>query len=117
VISADPEIMALQDMLREVGRLNRKTLTERQLTIVIAVKLCIKAFKINPTASQIAHASGEVPSKALDEDIAELVRLRYLHECEPKPFGKPVITYRLGTAGGSTLRRLVAPDKKDEAHV
>jgi hypothetical protein len=112
VISPDTEIMALQSMLRGLEHIKKKNLTEDHLAIVIAVQFCIKAFKINPTAAQIANAAGLIHGPALDAAILELVRLRYLYECEPKVFsGNPVPTYRLGTTGGAAVRKWAAPAK------
>ena len=105
VASADPEIMALQAMIKGIEHFNSRQLSMRHLKVLMAVELCIRVTKVNPRVTDIATFARLKPED-FESELRELVDKRYLHEIMPK-FGAIVMRYKLGSMGGTFLRSMM----------
>lgn len=108
VSSDDPEIMALQAMIKGLHHFNERHLSGRHLKVLMAVELCIKVAKIKPRVADIATFA-QLRAEDFADELRELVELRYLHEEYPT-FGPLIYRYRIGSMGGTVLRKMMKKD-------
>ena len=108
VMSDDPEIMALQAMIKGLVHFNKRSLTDVHIKVLMAVKLCIKVSKgaiAAPTVKQITmFYRGK---EDWSQELKELVELRYLTEVI-NTYGEIVPTYRIGSMGATALRNMLS---------
>lgn len=108
VASEDPEIIALQAMIKGLHHFNERNLSGRHLKVLMAVELCIKAARVNPRVIDIATFT-QLKPEDFEAELRELVELRYLHEEYPT-FGPLIYRYKLGSMGGTLLRKMMKKD-------
>lgn len=100
----------MQAMIKGLTHFQRRNMTPRHFKVLMAVKLCLKTMKVPPRVEDIATFARLKPQDFRDE-LAELVELKYLHEVVPQ-FGDLVMTYKLGSRGGSLVSHLL--ERKDK---
>jgi DNA-binding MarR family transcriptional regulator len=113
IFSDDPEVMALQAMIKGLHHVTKKNLTPRHLKVLMSVELCIKATKVQPTISDLATFA-QLPVGSFDRELAELVELTYLVEVV-NTYGELEIRYKLGARGGTALRTILDRKAKKKA--
>lgn len=109
IASADPEVMTLQAIIKGAHHFNSRQLTMRHFKVLMAVKLCLITMKREPRALDIATFS-RLKLEDIREVLCDLVERQYLHEVMP-PFGDLVMTYKLGSRGGTVLRHMMSSEK------
>jgi hypothetical protein len=109
IASDDPEVMALQAMIRGLEHFDSRNLSMLHLKILMAVELCLKltSGKLHATADQIATFTRLQPEDFASE-LDVLVDKRYLHE-DIEPFGGETTKphYKIGSMGGTVLRNMM----------
>lgn len=105
VMSDDPEVMALQAVIKGLHHIGAKSLQPRHLKVLSAVEVCKKALKIDPSLDQIAAYAGLEPGE-IESEIELLVERRYLIQIV-NTFGKLKLTYKMGPMGGTALRSML----------
>lgn len=110
IVSSDPEVMALQAMIRGMHHFNSRQLTMRHVKVLMATELWIKAVqaKAFPRANDIGTAC-QLTLPEFQGELRDLVEKRYLHEIVP-PFGD--IRYKIGAMGGTVLRTILGRKRK-----
>jgi hypothetical protein len=103
IASDDPEIIMLQTLIKGMHHFNQRALTMRHFKVLMGVKLCTKAMNIEPRKRDIA-AFIQLPEDEFEDELRELIDKRYLHEVVPLT-GE--FRYKLGSMGGTVLRRMV----------
>ena len=109
LLSRDPEVMALQAMIKGLQHFNSRSFTMRHLKVLMAVQLCVKAMNgTKPRIEDIATFA-RLPTKEFEQELHDLVEKKYLHEIVPS-FGPLKIRYGIGPMGGTVLRRMMRTD-------
>lgn len=111
ILSSDPEVIAIQGMLHALTHFGRKHLTLRHLKVMMGVELMCKVTngRAHPRATDVAGLIG-VPHTEFESELRDLVEYRYLHELMPT-FGPLIMTYKLGSMGGTVMRQMLAAGK------
>ncbi len=104
VFSDDPEVMALQAMIRGMRHFNAKKLAMRHMRILAAVNVCVKVTKKPATIEGIEAFSG-LRHADFKTELNELVAHRYLHETHTT-YGALKDVYSVGPLGGTALRQM-----------
>lgn len=107
IASDDPEVMALQAMIKGLEHFSSRHLTMRHLKILMAVELCLKltSGKLHASSDQIATFTKLQPCD-FEAELDLLVEKRYLHmEVELTGPGDPC--YKIGSMGGTVLRNMM----------
>lgn len=105
VLSDDPEVMALQAVIKGLHHIGAKSLQPRHLKVLSAVEVCKKALKVEPTIVQIAAYAGLDPDE-IEAEVEMLVERRYLIQVV-NTFGALKLTYKMGPMGGTALRSML----------
>lgn len=117
IFSDDPEVMALQALIKGLRHFGSKpTLTFRHFKLLAAVELGVKLTKKPVNYCQIESLIG-VKSKDFEPHLKELLELRYLHEVH-QTYGDGPPTYKLGSMGGTAMRTMfkhLRPASAEEA--
>lgn len=120
IMSEDPDVQAIQGMLKGLAHFNRKSMSLRHVKVFMAVEMLIRVTKgrAYPNRSMIGQAIG-VKNEHFRDVLADLVAARYLHEELPRYGGagkseEDIMTYKLGSMGGTIMRQIMpkAPDKR-----
>ena len=112
IVSQDPEVMALQAMIKGLVHFNKCSLSMRHLKVLMAAELCIKVShgRAYPRIEEIATLSRLKPAE-FEAEMRDLIEHRYLHEVVPL-FGDER-RYKIGALGGTMIRRMMGrPAKK-----
>lgn len=107
-------------MVRGLQHFQAKNLSIRHMKVLLLTELCLRTLHAgrgtkevdqNPTAINIASLGG-VKVCDIERELDELVELRYLHETIPT-FGAIVKRYKLGSMGGTVMRRMLKKAQND----
>jgi RIO-like serine/threonine protein kinase len=101
----DPEVLALQAVIKGLHHIGAKSLQPRHLKVLSAVEVCKKGLKVEPTITQIAAYAGLDPTE-IESEIEMLVERRYLIQIV-NTFGELKLTYKMGPMGGTALRTML----------
>lgn len=104
IVSHDPEVMALQAMIRGAEHFSKPHLSMNHLKVVMAVELCMKATGFAPRVQEIATFS-RLKVGDFKCELSELCERNYLHEVVPL-FGE-VTRYKIGRMGGTILKQML----------
>jgi RIO-like serine/threonine protein kinase len=105
VFSDDPEVMALQALIKGLRHFgNNPNLTMRHFKVLAAVELCLKLAKRPATVEDIEQFS-RLKAKEFEVHLRELVEYRYLHAVV-NTFGPATERYKLGSMGGTAIRTM-----------
>lgn len=120
IMSDDPEVMALQAVVRGVSHFEAKAFTPLHLAVLSSVELSKKALHVpQPTMEQIGAIMGIEP-KHIEAEVENLADHRYLtrqiEQCGP---ASDAIRYSLGPTGAVALKKMLArqPKKKKDVSV
>lgn len=105
IVSEDPEVMALQAIIKGLKHMSVKALTPMHLHVLSSVELYIKVTKQHPTREQIA-TMGRMNTADFEAELTQLVDRRYLAEVV-NTYGDLNLTYKLGSMGGTVLRQML----------
>lgn len=105
IASDDPEVMALQGMIRGLNHFDNKQLTMGHMKVLMAIELCYKVTKnrVNVTLPMVASMVRLEPGE-FDCELRELIELRYV--IEDVEITGPVF-YKIGSLGGTLLKHML----------
>lgn len=105
IVSTDPEIMALQTLIRGLRHFGAKpNLTFRHFKVMAGVDLACRILKRNVMISEVEGLIG-LKRREFESHLLELVELRYLHEVHAT-YGDHEPRYKLGSMGGTAVRTM-----------
>lgn len=107
IVSEDPEVMALQAIIKGLQHFNKQQLSMRHLKVLVATEMYIRIVhgRSFPKASEIGSLI-QIAPEDFEEELRELCEKRYLHEITPT-FGECIMRYKTGSMGGTILRKML----------
>jgi RIO-like serine/threonine protein kinase len=106
IMSDDPEIVALQAMIRGLRHLGSKPmLTMRHFKIIVATELACRVTKKQAVPVGAISSFTGLKVEQFSSHLEELLEYRYLHKIIPT-YGDATPIYKLGALGGTALHQI-----------